>query len=200
VPFVALTLLFIATCGVCGVLGGCQGTISESSQATREAEIFLTEAYGAEVRDAIENVKAKWSSLEAYNNPSIQSELATEQYVSHNGYASLGEAIYNWTSWYVVKSVTVTRVRVLEYSPERFKAVACITELVDKTTTEGVFIESLLPQEYQSVYVFVHEDDTWKLAGGFNISLPNVWRDWEYASDWLKETIGELPDWEPCNR
>ncbi len=99
------------------------------------------------------------------------------------------------------KSAVVTSVRVLEYSVERFKAVACVTELIDETTTEGVFIESLLPQEYEYVYVFVYEDDAWKLAGVFNITIPkDAWHDWEYAPDWLKETIGELPDWEPCDR
>jgi hypothetical protein len=175
--------------------------MSESAQATQEVEMFLTEAHGAEVRGVIENFTTKWSSLEAHNDPSIQSDLATEPFLSSAGYARLGEALYSRSSWLVTKSAVVESVRVLGYSPERFKAVACVTELVDKIMTDGVFIESLPPQENRIVYVFVREDDTWKLSGAFNVTYSeDTWRDWQYVSEQLKETIGDLPDWELCHK
>jgi hypothetical protein len=51
------------------------------------------------------------------------------------------------------------------------------------------------PHESCGVYVFLLENRTWKLQGLFDTTLAHtVLRDWDYAPNWLKEIIGELPD------
>ena len=64
-----------------------------------------------------------------------------------------------------------------------------------RTVLDGVYMESLPPIKICGIYVFVRDDDIWKLAGFFNTADP---RDWDYAPDWLKDIIGELPDQDLC--
>lgn len=165
-----------------------------SRQATAEAEELLTAIYGAEVRTAIENFESRWLTLASLKDPSRQSDVATGLYLDYFGHARAGDAIYNDPFWLTTKSVVVGKVDVLEYSPQRFKAVACVVKMVDKTTTSGVFIESLPSREFQGVYVFVREENAWKLVGFFEITDPrSALRDWDHAPDWLRQVIGDLP-------
>lgn len=165
---------------------------AQLTQVARDQEAQLTELHGVEVEDVMVNYQSQWLSLEAHLDPSLQSELATGPYLDAYGYAREGQALYDEPYWLVTTSVSVQSVRVLEYDSERFKAVACVTRHVDKLTTGGEeLIEHLLPYESCCVYVFVREDDLWKLAGLFNMGDK---RDWDYyAPSWLKEIIGEWP-------
>ncbi len=160
----------------------------------------MTQTSGAKVSSVIENFEMRWSSLEANLNPAIQSEVATGPYLEHFGYARDGEAIYDEPFWLVIMSAEVRKVRVVEYSPERFKAVASVARTYNKTTTEGEIIDSGLSYPVCAVYVFVREDQTWKLAGLFLTggTSEEVAREWDRAPGWLKETIGGLPDGELC--
>jgi hypothetical protein len=167
---------------------------SAELRATAEVERLLTEAYGAEARTAIENFESRWLTLDSIRDASLQSEVATGPFLEYFGHARRGDAIYAEPFWLVTSSVVVERIRVLEYSPQRFKAIACVTEITGKTTTEGALIETLPPREFQGVYVFARDSNAWKLAGFFDVTDPrNALRDWDYAPDWLRQTIGNLP-------
>lgn len=167
---------------------------SLQATATSEAERFLTETYGREVQATIENFESGWLSLETHKNPGIESELATGPYLDYFGLARKGQAIYDEPSWLITKSATVTRVRVLEYSPERFKAVAHVIAMIDEITPKGEFKQSLPPNRSCGLYVFAREDGKWKLAAYFNATdLRYVDRDWREAPDWLRQIIGDLP-------
>jgi hypothetical protein len=197
-----LTLVFLSSvaCVTLGPFGTDQRATSESLQVTVTAETSLTETHGVEVCDVIENFELQWGSLEAHRNPSVQSELAIGPFLHYWGYARMGEAIYDEPFWLVTTSATVKNVRVIEYSSERFRAVASVARRVDKTTTEGVIIESSLPRGHCEIYVFVRANNTWKLAGSFLTDGPpqDVERDWRDAPDWLKDIIGELPEGDLC--
>lgn len=193
-------LLCLILAGLLFQLFACQGLFNSDTdhqttpsdfQATAEAERVLIVEHGSEVRSQIENFESRWFSLEAHLDPGIQSELATGPYLEYFGNARQGASLYDEPFWLVTTAAVVGNLRVLEYSPERFKAVACSVETTDKMTTDGVFIESLPPLDICGVYVFVREDDKWKLAGFFNTADP---RDWNYAPNWLKEIIGDLPN------
>jgi len=167
---------------------------SEIAAVTAEAEKFLTSAYGAEARVVIENFKAKWLSLNSYKDPSIQSELAIGSYLDYWGLARKGQALYDEPFWLVTKSASVTHVRVFEYSPERFKAVAQVVSSINQLTPQGEFTKSLPPYKSCGIYVFVREDGFWKLVEYFDMTNPrDVQRDWEAAPDEVKQTIGDLP-------
>jgi hypothetical protein len=169
--------------------------LSSPLEITAEAERSLTTKYGVEVGSAIENFEIKWSALESIRNPSIQAEVATGRFLDYFGNARHGDAVYQEPFWLITRSATVTRVRVLEYTAERFRAIACVTGSIDKTDTKGVTQESLPPYKIRGVYVFVKENNRWKLAAFFDTTDPKrSLRDWDYAPDWLKQAIGDLPD------
>lgn len=183
------SLVLLSSLTACTIFGGPTVT-SESVRATAEAERALTVVYGVEARNTIENFESKWLGFEAHRSPATQSGLATGPYLEYWGYAREGTALYNEPSWRITRSAFVKSVRVLEYNPERFKAVACVIKNSDEVTQEGVVNETLSPLEICGVYVFVRQDSVWKLAGFFNTADP---RDWDHAPDWLKQIIGELP-------
>jgi hypothetical protein len=173
----------------------------ESVRATWEAETLLTEVHGAEVGKAIEDFWSTWGSLEARRDPGIQSQVATGPFLERMGYADPDDPIYdNAPFWTITESASVQSVHVLEWKRgRRFKAVACVTKQTDEITKEWVFLKSLPPREFRGVYVFVRKDDTWKLSGFFDVTdRDRSWRDWDYAQEWLKEIIRDLPEWEPC--
>jgi hypothetical protein len=160
---------------------------------TAEAEESLTTTHGVEVGSAIESFEIKWSALESIRNPSIQSEVATGPFLDYFGNARHGDAIYQEPFWLVTRSVTVTSVRVLEYTIEGFRAIACITKSLDETNTEGVVQKSLSPYKFRGIYVFVKDNNRWKLNAFFDTTDPKKsLRDWDYASDWLKQAVGNL--------
>lgn len=199
--FVALAFLSSVGCIVPGLLDGNRRATKEARQATATAEALLTEEHGAEVRRVIEDFQMRWHGLEAHVDPSIQAEVATGPFLRCHGNAGYGEAIYDEPFWLVITSAKVKNVRVLEYSPECFKAVASVARTVDKIRPDGTVLESSLPAGHCGIYVFVREDGVWKLAGFFLTDPPldDVVRDWHDAPAWLKEIIGELPEGELCD-
>src|SRR5262249_4723548 len=144
---------------------------------------------------AIENFETKWSALESIRNPGIQTEVATGPYLDYFGNARLGDAVYKEPFWLVTRAVVVTNVRVLEYNTEGFRAIACITKSLNETDTAGIVQKSLAPYKFRGIYVFVRDSNRWKLEAFFDTTDPEKsLRDWDYASDWLKQTVGNLPD------
>ncbi len=196
---VALVLLLSIGCIVPGLLDGDQRATQEARRVTATAEAILTDKHGTEVRRVIEDFEMRWHSLEAHIDPAIQAEVATEPFLTWFGNAKYGRAIYNEPFWLVIKSAEVKNLRVLEYNPERFKALASVARTVDKIRPDGMVLESSLPAGHCGIYVFVHEDGVWKLSAYFGTDPPmdDVIRDWRYFP-W-KEIIGELPEGELCD-
>jgi hypothetical protein len=194
---VGFTLFLSTACVTSGFTGNTQESATIEPSRTRGIpESGLTESHGAEVSAIIEHFELEWFSLEAHRHPSILSELATGPYLN------LGweEEIYDEPFWLVITSAEVVKIHVLKYDSENFEAVASVNRTFDKTTTEGTVLESSLPAGICGVYVFVNENDTWKLATFFlMLGTPNeIERDWKYEPDWSKEIIGELPSPKLC--
>ncbi len=82
----------------------------------------------------------------------------------------------------------------LEYSPQRFKAVVCVSGLGQTISTAGVPLAEPEHFGYRGVYVFVREDGKWKAAGYFYTGImADIDRDWYLSPQWLKEIIGSVP-------
>lgn len=182
-----LGILFLALIFMIYLVNSYQITIKS------EAERLLTVAHGPEVQATIENFELRWFSLDAHEDPSIQAKLATGPYLDYWRYARHGKAIYD-EPWWITKQAMVTSFRTFEYTPEHFKTIARVTRLFDEVTPQGEFKRSLPPNESCGVYVFVREDDVWKLATYFDMSVPqDIDRDWRDAPAWSKQLIGDLP-------
>ncbi len=192
---VVISLLVLgAACGILIFVRHENYLASEYLRATATAEALLTETHGAEVSKIIKNLELKWHSFEAHINPTVESEIATEPFLSTFGYEKFGDAIYDWPSWSVITSAQVSAIRVIEYTPERIKALASVDRIFKDVTPEGDVIKEARAEGTCGVYVFVRENDVWKLKGFF-LTLGNPYdvdRDWE-NSPWLHEVIGELP-------
>jgi hypothetical protein len=189
-----LLMVFALLCTACGP----QPDIS-SIQATAAAETSLTGMYGTEVRAAIENFETKWYSLEEHLDPEIQSQIATGEFLRQFGHTYNSSKPFGEPYGLLTKSAVVVSVRVLEYGPQRFKAVAGVVEQTDQVTPQGEFTKSLPFRKFCGVYVFLKEENIWKLAAFFDITDSNtVARDWENASVTLKPIVGDLPE-SDCN-
>jgi hypothetical protein len=102
--------------------------------------------------------------------------------------------VYSDSFWLITSAATIRSVRVLQYDADHFQAVGCISKQIEKITTEGLLIESLPIYDFRGVYVFVRESGIWKLSGFFNTTDPNkALKDWDYAPEWLKQILGDLP-------
>lgn len=172
---------------VLGALLSCNAVPSPRASPLATPFSDLSE-HEATVQAQIHNFESRWHSLDAHLNPQVQSEVALGRYLDYFGYARMNLSAEPF--WIVNTSTVVTKVKVLEFSATHFKATACIKTTDDEITPQGVFIQSLNPLEMCGIYVFEREENTWKLAGYFNTADP---RDWDYAPQWLKAIIGELP-------
>ncbi len=190
-------LLLVICASICVACGPAPNL--DAIQATYEAETTLTGKYGAEVRGAIENFEKKWFSREEQLDPGIQSEIATGNFLRTFGHTEDKAKPFGEPFGLVTQSAVVVGVRVLDYSLERFKAIASVIKQTDEVTPEGEFKKARPYRKFCGVYVFLREDNLWKLAAFFDITdLDHLDRDWSLAPPDLKETIGDLPS-SDCN-
>lgn len=167
-------------------------------QAAIDLEKELSQSHGEEVTWVIENFQSKWDSIEVLQNPELRKELAVSPYVDEfiepTNDSMNDEIICDTDECLIISSVNVEKVRVLEYSKDRFKAIGCATASIDKVTPKGELIDSLDPYDFTNIYVFVFDNGSWKLSGLYNLSIPqDAIRDWDFTPDWMKQIIGDLP-------
>jgi len=162
------------------------------AKATADVTATLTTTHDAEIHEVIQRYETDWLSLAAHENPSIQSKLATGGFLWYWGNARSGTKIYDEPFWLITKSADVTSLHVLEYSPERVKALASVIRQVDEYTPKGTFTRSYQPREVCRLYLFVREDSVWKVADLFDMTRQSdIARDWENFVAWEKDTFGQ---------
>ncbi len=163
-----------------------------SMESTIEAERQLTEQYGEEVSLLIIDFERKKGSLERHNNNDMLTKIATGPYFEYLAQLDSENEPY----WLVTTSVDIEHIRLIDYSPNRIKAIACmIREIEERTPVTGEWIKSYPPNEICVLYVFSLVDETWKATAVFNTTdTETIDRDWAYAPDWLKGVIGKLPN------
>lgn len=168
--------------------------ITTPAMATASLSMTLTARHGEEVKFAIERYETNWLSFEAHLNPGLQTRYATGYHLEYWGFARIGSGILNEPFWLVTRSAMVSRLRLLEYSEDRFKAIALAASTVDKLTLDGGLIETLPPQKTCRLYVFLNEDNVWKAVAVFDATdTRNVDRDWDAAAEAIHRHIVDLP-------
>jgi hypothetical protein len=160
-------------------------------RATDDIERALTETYGDEVREAIERFESGRSTVETHRNPDTLSEYFTGPFLEYMRDLDLED---NEPPWWVIGYVNVEGVRVLEYTPQRFKAIGCGLWYNGLVLPEGELYDTLRPWHFQNLYVFASEDDVWKAVTFIDIRdiRQNYYRDWTYVPDWEKEALGDV--------
>ena len=177
-----------------------------SSKATAETETMLTQTYGEQVSKIVEDFEVRSHSLEFIKGTGVDAEITTGYFyqVYGGGPPTLADGsswLEEGSIWQVVTSAQVRHIRVIEYTPERIKAVAAVGRVYDNRTIEGDIVEASLADYQCGVYVFVNEDNLWKLAGFFlttPLSAGSVYNQWQYVDQEMKDVIGELPGGDLC--
>jgi hypothetical protein len=181
--------------------------------ATAVVETALTERYGEEVSGAIERFTTYWFSLEAFTHPEEHSAIVIDPRLLMMGEARYELFIHDLPQGlFITREATVEWLRVLEYTPEDFKAVASLRLLGDQVTWESVqvsgdqvMVESRVTQadveeQFCGVFAFTKDEGVWKLAALFGTKdyLENIERDWIFVDSGTREVLGELPDGPLC--
>lgn len=170
-------------------------TSAVSLTATAQTGTLLTEQYGQEAGAAIERFEMQWITWDTLGDWEAQAQLTTGWFLSTFGgeRSALGESLP------VTVAAEIIHLRVLEYTPERFKALGLVKLTNGDITADGKTVSPLRQEYVCRVYVFVWEDQVWKLAGLFNgttsyrVTERTVRLDWRTTSPELRELIGEFP-------
>jgi len=167
-------------------------------EATRATELLLTDLYGEEIRNVIEDFEIQWYGVSSLDETTDLSKIATGPYL--DVYGITDQLIMQMdpnSVWPIVTSARVRWIQVAEYSPERFKAIATVDWVYDRMTPQKEIVHSDMETQHCRVYVFVREHDRWKLAGLFNttrLTRDSLMYQWNHAPEWLKAIIGDLPN------
>jgi hypothetical protein len=155
-----------------------------------ESPDALTTQYGAEVSSIIEQFEVDGHTIKMYRDPSYHAEVYTGPYLEYidGYYLSFDES----TLWPIVSQATVTKVKVIEYSGEKIRALACVTEEKLDLNYKGKLIAQEPVSTINGAYVFVKADGVWKLANFFDMSKPESAK-LEYAmmDDDLRQITGD---------
>ncbi|MBN1452133.1 MAG: hypothetical protein JW963_14040 [Anaerolineales bacterium] len=206
----AVVLLLCAICAGMELQIEKEGAIASAtssviSTATADAEVQLAERYGVEISDLIETFDVQWHSFERLKDCDANSTLVTEQFLDTGGGLCLsrwlvGPAAYST----ITKSAAVRQMRVLEYAPDRFKALVTLDRVMQKVNVvTGAAVEPTTTDVNCGIYIFIREDDVWKLdfffwTHDFQVARDTIIREWSFATEEVGEDIGELPDGDLC--
>ena len=177
------------------LFSGCSVCITDCVEInSNENEIILTNLYADDVSRIIENFYSQWMLFEKNERPDLMYTIAASNFVNEfmqpketSSFLSpnLTSSVRN-----SISKVNVNRIRVIDYSSSRFRAIGCLSfywNLPDETSETKQFDETIL-------FVFEKSDGHWKLSGMLNISnTKDALRDLDYSPEWLKQVIGELP-------
>jgi hypothetical protein len=162
---------------------------SPARQATATAVSILTTAHEDEARAAIESEFLVSGSLDARLHPEIFAQVATGPRldVLHSfGIPESDDTVYVGTA------IELSEVHVLEYDESGMKVVGCGTTYHDEVTAQGDFVQSNRPVQGTAIYVFLWEDETWKLATLFGLDEDNLNYMLPYMSQWEREALGDV--------
>jgi len=153
----------------------------------------LTIAHEAELHSMIVSYYLGVGSLSSRRDPNKNAEVATGpllQRMLEFGTAEPG------TSLTVITAIAIKQIHVLEYSSSRVKAIGCGILYSKLVSYEGEYIQSLRPMPFMNVFVFVLEDEKWKLFTHYFFGDQDAAsRDWAYVSEEEKLAIGNLEEY-----
>ncbi|MEO8391663.1 MAG: hypothetical protein ABI700_01600 [Chloroflexota bacterium] len=150
----------------------------------------MTKTHGSEVQGLIISYYMTSGAFNAQRDPNIFSTVATGPLLK--AWLSI-EMPTSTTSFYVTHSATIKEVHILEYTPERIKAVGCGHIDQDVVDSNGSYIRSLPSLTIMNIFVFISEDKKWKLYTMYPFGdSESALRDWSYVSPEEKQAIGDL--------
>ena len=162
-----------------------------TSTPTMQPPGELSQLYGNEVSQIIEDFEIDGHTVKMYQSEAYHAEIYTGPYLEYiNGYyLSFNET----TPWPIVSEASVTRIIVAEYSAEKIRALACVTEQKLDLDSKSKLIGQEPVSYINGAYVFLKEDGRWKLASYLDMSDTDTARlEYSMMDDELKEITGSF--------
>ncbi len=164
---------------------------SVTSTPTMEPPGELSRTYGNEVSRIIESFEIDGRTVKMYQDESYHAEVYTGPYLEYidGYYMSFDET----TPWPIVSEANVTSIAVVEYSAEKIRALACVTEqILDLDSKSKLIVQE--PVNYiNGAYVFLNIEGTWKLASFLDMFDTEIARrEYSMMDDELKEITGSF--------
>ena len=163
----------------------------EILQVTEATERRLTAKHGVEAREAIERFENNWLSLPMYEDPeSFYAMLLAgpmlEDHIGHYGFIedkTWSAPIYN----------KVISTRVLDYSDQQLKVIACIEDQMGEYDHTGNFLNINSIRTFTKYYVFIKDDGIWKLAGSIDLTFRHMAeQEWTYLPQEYQTLFGDF--------
>lgn len=179
---------------MCSITGCTSQTPRSTSLAATQTTIAtLTAAHEAEARSLIENYHLSIASNTNVRDSEALSEVMTGPLL---GTLTASGTPVHESSFYRTRSIVLSEVYVVEYTPSQVKVVGC-GELHDEHVyPQEERVELLPPYPLENIYVFVWEDEKWKLFTLYPLSdRDSALQSWTYVSEEERSAIGNLEDY-----
>jgi len=164
---------------------------SVASTPTMEPPSELSRTYGNEVSRIIESFEIDGHTVKMYQDESYHAEVYIGPYLEYidGYYMSFDET----TPWPIVSKANVTSIAVVEYSGEKIRALACVTEQKLDLDSKSKLIGQEPVNYINGAYVFINVDGTWKLASFLDMSDAETAKlEYSMMDDELKEITGSF--------
>jgi hypothetical protein len=167
------------------------GDTSVTSTPTMEPPSELSRTYGNEVSRIIENFEIDGHTVKMYQDESYHAAVYTGPYLDYiNGYYM---SFDDTTPWPIVSEATVTSITVVEYSAEKIRALACVTEQKLDLDSKSKLIGQEPVNYINGAYVFLNVDGAWKLASYMDMSDTELARlEYSMMDEELQEITGSF--------
>lgn len=165
-------------------------TSSTTPTAVTETLDELTSQYGDEVSAIIEDFEIDGHTVKMYRDTAYHTEVYTGPYVDYidSYYLSFDES----TLWPIVSQAAVTKIKVVEYSSGKIRALACVTEEKLDLDYKGKLIAQEPVSVVNGAYVFLKVDGIWKLANFFDMAKPETAKlEYSMMDDELRQITGD---------
>ncbi len=158
----------------------------------------LLESYGEEVSAIIEHYQLTLYSFEAQSQVEVLAEVASGPHLEE--WQRIRGSLNNQDGIEAVVTAEVTSLVILDYTPDRFKAIANLEREFDEFSVQGLSLGHVKHRPSCDEYVFEREEGIWKATAVFSLwYYEAVLRDWDFLPEWTQEKIGEVPSFTDLN-
>jgi hypothetical protein len=145
------------------------GMEKQKTQVDQETTA-LTEQHGKEVQTLIETYEVAAHNINTYQSADRRAGIFSGTFLDElNQYFS---TLTRPATWTIVTQAGVTQIKVLDYSPAKIIALACVSDQELELNDQGKLVKQLPAASFAAAYVFVFADASWKLGNYLNVTDP----------------------------
>jgi hypothetical protein len=179
-------------CAALGIYGIVKlGQSNNLSLYAEAREVLLTREHGDEAREAVMYFEQNWLSLEMHKAPKtfIVELLSGPLLHSYTNPFNFQDEV----NWLIPSQTRVTNLRIVDYSDQMMKVIACLNQRIDKVDHLGTVIEQYPVRQIVKYYVFILDAGSWKVGYFLDFTDPKqALQDWDFLPNELKDVTGDI--------